>query len=261
MCTYFNDKLTYNGITFQLSNDASFDEREIHPYHEILYCIVADAMLLFENRQEKICSNQLIIIPKETYHFFDLNGGGEFTRLKISFSDAALCASDFSKLLNGESIISSFNDRVKFILMRLYQIMSDAKCEKRGLYMFSAFLMLLTELDIDGTSRSVIRQGTDSGLAFRVVEYISENLRADLSIENLSRQMHVSESAIAHEFKNKLGISIHQYVTQKRLIYAKKAISLGAQPSKIYSDCGYGDYSGFYKAYVNYFGYPPSAEN
>ena len=47
---------------------------------------------------------------------------------------------------------------------------------------------------------------------------------------------------------------------QKRLIYAQKLIVKGQKPSKTYSDSGFSDYSSFYKAYLKFFGYPPSEE-
>ena len=46
----------------------------------------------------------------------------------------------------------------------------------------------------------------------------------------------------------------------KRIADARARIAtvLGAKPTEIYTKCGFSDYSAFYRAYKNQFGYPPS---
>ena len=68
------------------------------------------------------------------------------------------------------------------------------------------------------------------------------------------------EFYFSRKFKKEVGIPIHKYILQKRLVYARKRIYEGAQPSKIYSDVGFKDYSSFYKAYLQYFGHSPAKE-
>ena len=97
-------------------------------------------------------------------------------------------------------------------------------------------------------------------LAERLKAYVSDNLSGDLSVETIASAVNISSSGIIHSFKKELGISLHNYITQRRLIYARELIINGHQPSKIYTDCGYSDYSSFYRAYVKFFGRPPSKE-
>ena len=42
------------------------------------------------------------------------------------------------------------------------------------------------------------------------------------------------------------------------MILARDLFLSGEHASKIYADCGYRDYSSFYKAYVRIFGFAPS---
>ena len=89
-----------------------------------------------------------------------------------------------------------------------------------------------------------------------VLLYLSGNL----DIKSLTEIMHISPSGITHIFKKEFGIPIHKYIMQKRLVYAKRLVKSGEQLSKIYADAGFKDYSSFYKAYTNYFGYAPSED-
>ena len=119
--------------------------------------------------------------------------------------------------------------------------------------------MLIAELDMfDLAADREISQ--KNNLIAPITEYISQNLSAELDIKSLAEIMHISPSGITHLFKKEFGIPIHKFIIQKRLIYAKKLINKGEQPSKIYTDVGFKDYSSFYKAYVNYFGHAPSRD-
>lgn len=259
MNTDFEIKLTYNGISFQRSNSLSIAEREIHTYHEILFCMDINAVLFTEKQQKKLRGNVLLLIPKGTYHFFRIQDGETFSRLKIYFPDHVLERTPCRQLLSDICLIESIDGNVLLLLKKLCSILEEKPCEKQGFYAYSAFLMLLSELDQCLDQERKQDADTDGELT-ELLHYISENLSQDLSIESLSKKMNASASSVTHQFKKTLGISVHRYVTQRRLIYGQNLILAGHKPSKIYSDCGYRDYSSFYKAYVMFFGYPPSLE-
>lgn len=91
----------------------------------------------------------------------------------------------------------------------------------------------------------------------RLLLYINENIEGDLSLEHLSAVFYISKYYIAHVFKDNLGISIHQYITKKRLTLCREAILSSANISEIYQTFGFGDYSSFYRAFKKEFGISP----
>ena len=260
MNTDYETKLTYNGISFQRSNRLSIDEREIHSYHEILFCMDTNAVLFTEGQQKKIRGDALFLIPKGSYHFFRIEDRETFSRLKIYFSADFLDALPCRQIMSGIHIVEKPQGQVLSLLKKLCQIMEEANNEKQSFYAYSASLMLLAELDRGGMDSIVPHKQERIGELGQIIRYISENLSGDLTAETLSRQMHCSLSEFTHTFKKEIGIPVHQYVIQRRLIFAQTLLQSGEKPSKIYADCGYGDYSSFYKAYMSFFGYPPSGE-
>ena len=258
MSNYFENKLTYNGVSFQLTNKSTPDEREIHTYHEILYFIDGEAELLTENSRLVLNKRSLLIIPKETYHFFRLSKT-QFLRLKISIPKSLEQSIPITDVMEGFKVIEQLSEGVIFVLNRLVRTMQDKDSEKKPFHAYAAFLMLMEELDIhtNENNESSLEQ---SGPIPKIIRYIAENLAGDLSVATLASSMNISPSGIIHRFKNELGISFHNYITQRRLIYARELILNGHKPSKIYMDCGYSDYSSFYRAYVKFFGRPPSKE-
>ena len=155
-------------------------------------------------------------------------------------------------------IFENANENISHTLKRLQHILEESG-DKAGFYAYSAFLMLITELDMTGADGGTDFY-TNNSLMSDVMEYISDNLSEDLSIEALAKRFHISSSGITHLFKNEFGIPLHRYIMQKRLLYARKLIHGGNQPTKIYTEAGFRDYSSFYKTYRRFFNHPPSKE-
>ena len=52
-------------------------------------------------------------------------------------------------------------------------------------------------------------------------------------------------------------MSIHQYITKKRLALCKEAILGNANISEVYQAYGFGDYSSFFRAFKKEYGISP----
>ena len=258
MKNYFENKLTYNQISFCLTDNPAIDEREIHSYHEILLYFDGDVELFTVNGRRKLKKPSLLIIPAETYHLLKPIKSPEFVRLKISFNTNVLKDTPLCRIMNGIKVVDNFSEDIQNLFAKLYEVLKRSD-KNTGFYAYSVFLMLVTELSIygvDNADKHIIKNEPMNMLA----GYISDNLSSNLNIKSLAEIFHISPSAITHMFKKEFGIPVHKYIMQKRLIYAKRLIGEGAKLSKIYSDVGFGDYSSFYKAYVKYFGYTPAED-
>lgn len=91
----------------------------------------------------------------------------------------------------------------------------------------------------------------------RVLAYIEENLSAHITLADTARRFYVSESTISHTFKEKMGTSFYRLITQRRLIAAKTRILEGVALEDVARQVGFGDYSGFYRAFKQEFGISP----
>jgi len=101
------------------------------------------------------------------------------------------------------------------------------------------------------------KKNTEYQLYRQVEEYIAEHLEEDLSLEKLSEVFFASKYHIAHVFKDNIGLSIHQYITKKRLNLCQQAISGGMSITDAYHRFGFGDYSSFYRAFKKEYGISP----
>jgi AraC-like DNA-binding protein len=77
----------------------------------------------------------------------------------------------------------------------------------------------------------------------------------------LAKRFFVSKYYLCRAFKKHNGISVHGYVNQKRVMYAKQLIESGETASSAAYRVGFGDYSAFYRAYVKIVGRSPSSHD
>ena len=101
----------------------------------------------------------------------------------------------------------------------------------------------------------------DSEIGVRVIRYLNDNITADISLDMLAKRFFVSKYHLCRAFKKHNGISVHGYVNQKRVLYAKQLIEAGETASRAAYQVGFGDYSAFYRAYVKVMGKAPTSSN
>ena len=70
-------------------------------------------------------------------------------------------------------------------------------------------------------------------------------------------QLSVSKYHIAHVFKDEIGMSIHQYISKKRLARCREALLGDVPVTKVYLLFGFHDYSSFYRAFKKEYGISP----
>ena len=104
---------------------------------------------------------------------------------------------------------------------------------------------------------------TDSSLSETTeaaIKYIEENLTAQLNVEAIADACCVSPSTLSHIFKNEMQISVYRFCLQKKLLLAHDIITQGTPATTAAIECGFNDYSGFYKQFKKMFGFSPSKE-
>ena len=119
-------------------------------------------------------------------------------------------------------------------------------------------VMLLTQLKRatdDRTARSMKAEKPE--LLDRITAYIEKHYASHITIDDLARQFYVSNSTVSHLFKQKMGVSLYRYITQRRLIAAKTLIGQKLPLEEIAQQVGFSDYSTFSRAFKQEYGISP----
>ena len=93
-----------------------------------------------------------------------------------------------------------------------------------------------------------------------ILQYLACHLTEPVSIDDLAAKFYISKYHMMRRFRQETGYSIHGYLTEKRLLLARRLLEQGAVPSEAAIQAGYQDYSTFSRAYKKQFGCGPSAD-
>jgi AraC-like DNA-binding protein/mannose-6-phosphate isomerase-like protein (cupin superfamily) len=96
-----------------------------------------------------------------------------------------------------------------------------------------------------------------SSLIDEIIQYINYHLDEVIIIDDLSSHFYISKFHLLRKFKKHSGTTIHKYIIQKKLILAKELILKGTPIIQVYTQCGFGDYSNFFRAFKNEYGVTP----
>ncbi len=91
-----------------------------------------------------------------------------------------------------------------------------------------------------------------------VIAYINAHLEENLSTENLCNHFYMSTTKFNAFFREHTHMSVGHYIQIKRMYLARSLIERGLLPAEVCAQCGYHDYSTFFRAYKKTFGESPS---
>lgn len=115
--------------------------------------------------------------------------------------------------------------------------------------------MLLYHSEIDSVEICVTSK------EFRIKEiigYINENIEYPVTLKELASHFYLSTPYMCRLFKSATGTTIHQYISECRIIHAKKLLLAGYSAADTCARCGFNEYSNFYKSFTRSVGVSPS---
>ncbi len=179
-----------------------------------------------------------------------------FTRIDLTFEvlerlDMLLSADAGCRIFGGQSVvIHSLFERIESA--------ASMPPDKRELYVKMLLSEIIMLLSFGNSSDTVYDKGE---LGARVVKYLNDNIDRDLSLDYIAERFFVSKYHLCRAFKKHNGISVHGYISKKRILFAKSLIEGGESAADAAYKVGFGDYSAFYRAYVKQLGCAPTANS
>ena len=237
--------------------DCDYFSVHTHNIFELIYIIEGDVTHVVEDKRYKLREGNLVLVRPFCYHFISIDTPKAYERYNIGFNAERL-GFDMSKVSCDLNVLNvKDHPRLKEIFSKLdYYYLTFGADEFldifKGLLKEILYNLSLVESDESVHSSNDILSGA--------IEYINDNLFTIKDVKEISDSIFVTDSYLFKLFKKELHNSPKRYLTEKRLLEAQKQLALGEKPSKVFDECGFSDYTSFYRNYVKYFGHSPSNE-
>ena len=228
--------------------------------YEILYFLSGDVDYAIEGTRYSLKPGDLILICKGEVHHLILKSAAHYERMTINFEfpqeldvDGTLLAVFQDRILgkyNHYRAVDFPDNRWKTYLEKI----NSYNDPRKKLYYLLPLLNDLSE--IFHTAKSAQLYAKKDPVA-AIIQFINTNLGNSLSLDILAEQFYISKTHLNRIFKQSTGTTVWNYITAKRLLLARKRIGEGEPPTMVYSQCGFQDYTTFYRAYKQYFKHSP----
>ena len=257
---------------FRLFHLADSQREEIayhyHTFHKVIILLAGQADYAIEGERYRLQPGDLVLVGRGSIHRPELTEGTFYERMILYISPEFLdrfrqedCQLDRCFRQAQEEFCYVYRtgtaDRLKELLLQLEQAQREggfgAQLLSRAL-----FLQLMVALNraID-SSRSIPADSGDSKIV-ALLQYLNLHLTDPLSIDELASRFYVSKYHMMRKFKEETGYTIHNYISEKRLLLAQQLLNQGRSLTDACYESGYQDYSTFSRAYKKRFGRTPS---
>lgn len=243
--------------------DPAMFKMHTHERCELYYFIEGKGTFHIEGSSYPLESGDILLMRPAEAHYIVVAPSHRYTRFVINFDPQLISSVDpdgfllqpFTGRTAGRNNQYRSGDFPNDLYRRCLQnTMSDSP--NRRLQLFTNLLPLLNEIATVFLSKS--NHSQVETLESRIVSYINKRIADDLTLDEICRKFYISKPHLCRIFKNITGSTVWDYITVKRLLNAKQLIQTGVPPTIACTECGFGDYSAFYRAYRKKYGVSPS---
>ena len=220
-----------------------------------------NAVFHIEGSSYRMQPGDILLMRPAEAHYVEQDPNGPYERICLNFEPDLLGTLDPENQL-----MRPYYDREPG-KRNLYRLSADEVVKLRGyldqilktqdrLKAVANLILLMRQIDslFEKANGEISQPDT---LEYRIIRYINENLDGELALAELCDKFFISRAQLCRRFKKITGTSVGKYISAKRLILARNLLLQGKKPTEVCADCGYQDYSTFYRAYLNYFGCSP----
>lgn len=241
-----------------------------HDFYECYLFISGDVTYIIEGKSYSLLPGDIILINSKDLHQPIINDNEVPYERIVLWLDKA-----FLRSLSAETtdLIRCFEDDkrnnviranvesqqvIKSILGKLLSLDKYSGMRKDLLYRAYIVELLITLNNILFFHHDKINiEIAKSNQIEEIIQYINDHLEDEIRIDDLVSHFYISKFHLIRKFKKHTGTTIHKYIIQKKLILAKELILKGIPIIQVYKQCGFGDYSNFFRAFKNEYGVTP----
>lgn len=243
-----------------------------HRTYELYYFISGDCYYTVEGTDYSLTPGCFLLMRSGEAHTLHIRSSATYERITVNFAPSVipLLGKEIGELfcdrpLGKRNLYIPSEDNSEFLKYCMSKISKEAEspnCEGR---IIANLMPILTELYnikkalSDGTAHFNPPSQGSSETVSQIIEYINANLVTIKGLDELEKEFFFSKSYLNRIFKESTGSSVWDYIVLKRLLLSRSLLQNGKQANIVASECGFCDYSSFYRQFKQRFGISPLA--
>jgi len=157
--------------------------------------------------------------------------------------------------------INSINlDGVSSLFTQIYEYASSSLPEK-AVMAATRLAQLLVKLNNECFGMQNIKLYTnaakDNSKINDIINFITINLHRKITLKELEKKFFINKFYLCHLFKDIVGCTVIDYISECKVSQAKKMLKEGVSPSNVCTQLGFDDYSNFYRLFKKLTGVSP----
>lgn len=263
-----NDEMLRQDFQLSHNRDPYFRTMEFHAHDflELYYFLDGSVTYYIEDQVYDLCPGNLLIIPAGKMHRPVIaNEHAAYERMVLWITPQYLQsidspAGDLQKNLQkvGEHgyCVPFRGDETVFVTALLKKLLYMQKNDTDPKFCAGAVELYLWTIFrsygvIDTTHRN------ETQVIPQVIRYITEHFSEPLTLEDIAAEFFVSKSYLNRHFKAYTNSTVYAYIMALRLTHARRMLREGIPAVEAGRECGFSDYSTFYKAFKTQTGLSP----
>ena len=242
---------TYKDIFFHISNGSYLTKHSHNGYFEFMFVEKGNVTHTIDNKQEILKEGSLTLLRPDDYHLIKassidsrimLGVRSEYLEKYLNIYDVNL----YNSIFNADKPISIMLSEEKYNeIIKIENIILLAGPDERYKslqLLFTSFIEEIIFLDI----KTIKNNYQYSKPINTLLQLISDSNNLSLSMPDLIRKTVYSYSHINRLFLKEVGVTLSDYLRDKRINHAKNLLINTDRPLKeISSSVGYNNYSNF----------------
>ncbi|MBP3594624.1 MAG: helix-turn-helix domain-containing protein [Lachnospiraceae bacterium] len=248
-------------------------EYHYHDFCKVVLLVSGQGEYTVEDRHYSLRAGDILLIGNGQIHRPEFSEGLEYERY-IFYISPEFLGKQSTDDCNLEALFDGTFGHVLRLEERRYQkvfslaelLEEELKKDSfgKGVLGNSMLLQLLVRVGRyrdKGQLHMAERQSISDKRIKRMLVFMENHLSEELSVDVLAEQFFISRYHLMRLFKKETGQSLYDYLTERRLFFARELIKQGVPATESCFQAGFGSYSSFTRAYGKRFGTTPTGRN
>ena len=240
-------------------------EPHYHEFYKILFLLRGEGDYFIDSQRYRLRPGDIVLLPPGMVHkaAFSPEEGYERAILYLSrafLSELSTGSSQIVEIFSHSPVLRPGDDRLTRQLSRLEVAIGEEGWGKELLCRSELTKLLILLGRCPASCRGPKPLAPRDPRIQQILLFLDGHITEEIRIDQLSQRFFMSKYHMMRLFREETGVTIHQYITQKRLILARSYLDAGLNATESCYRSGFGSYSSFTRASRKLLGYPPTGK-